>query len=343
MVDKGQVRLTSANDRRAVAPLAGVVSPSMPVMVLRDSSSGAEAYAPLSEGGGCVLRFGCVKEEVIANLRHLGETTGPALDALLQQSGGVDVHDLIVSGLHMGDDCHHRFKATTMTLLLTLHERLRELGWPSEQGQRIIDAVALNDYFALNLVVGASKAAAVAAEGVQGSSLVTAIARNGIDTGIQVSGQAGVWFTGEVEPVEATYIEPNQPGDAQPDTGDSCIVEVNSLGACALPAAPALARWFGGSPEALIELSTKLYKITLGEHPTFTLPWLEFRGAPAGIDCERAVREGISPQTETLLVTSDRHPHPAAVGLSSVPSAALEAACRSLQDTDVVGADAQGH
>jgi hypothetical protein len=326
-----EIALASCNDRRTVAPLAGVVSGSMPMLVVRVQDSGLEAYSPLSEGGGCVLRFGCTRDEAIARVRHNADVVAPALDELLGQAGGIDVFGLIEAGLHLGDDCHHRFRGMQLSLALELNDLADRLAWPVERRRLVVEAVSENAYFPLNLVMAASKAAALAAEGVTGSSIITAIARNGVETGIRVSGLPGRWFTAPVEPVVGIPVE--GPADAlrlEPDTGDSCIVEVNGLGAFALAGAPTLARWFGGTPQALIELTTEMYGIASAEHPRFTLPMLGFRGTPVGIDCRRAVELRTSPLTETLQVTLERHPHVAAIGYSRVPAAALAAALDAL-------------
>ena len=330
VVADGAVELAPGNDHAVAAPLAGVVSASMPVAVIRDEQTGAEAYSPLSEGGGRVLRFGCFDPETLAGLRRLGETLGPLFDRLLAEAGPIPLYEPIGTALHMGDDCHHRFQALKRLLALELLERCDAAGWPSGERQEAVGAVAGNDYFALNLVAAASKTAALAAEGVEGSSLVTAIARNGVETGVRLSGLPGEWFTAPVGPVEAVEVEPGAAAEADRDTGDSCIIEVNGLGACALACAPTLSRWFGGSYEAMSALASSMYELTLAEHPAFTIPALAYRGTPVGIDAERAAAVGAGPITETILVSPERTPPIAAVGHSRVPLDCLNRAVEAL-------------
>ncbi len=326
------LHLGSCNDRHAVAPLAGVVSPSMPMVVVQDSETGAEAYAPLNEGGGCVLRFGCTREQAISNLWDMAENIAPLLEQLLARGGGIELYPILSSALHMGDDLHHRFKAIQLLLAGTLSQRADALEFSTEHRRAIVNAVEQNDFFPLNLVMAASKAAASAAEGVHGSSLVTAIARNGRTTGIQVSGLPGRWFAAPVDRGTMVPFDAGSEVAGEPDTGDSCINEVNGLGACALAGAPTLARWFGGTTEALVALTDDMYRITVGEHPIFTIPSLGFRGTPTGFDCVKAVALAVAPITETLEVVLERHPHVAAVGLSRVPLAALRLAAAALDE-----------
>lgn len=328
MISAGQITLSPGNDHRTTSPLAGVVSPSMPMIVVR--SGDHEAYAPLNEGAGCVLRYGCVNDQVIANLHFLADELAPLLDHILANTGPLPVFDLVSRAVQMGDDCHHRFRALQMALMLELSERAEPAGTPTSGLQILRQAVLGNDFFALNLVMAAAKATALSAEGVAGSSLITVIGRNGTDTGIRISALPDQWFTAPVEPLNGVFIEGNTPDDANPDTGDSCIVEVVGLGAFALPAAPTLARWFGGSYESLVALSGEMVQITTGEHPLFTIPSLGFRGTPLGIDCQKVVSTGVTPITETLQTARTHRPGAVAIGISRVPMAAVKAALATL-------------
>jgi hypothetical protein len=329
-VAAGDLKLAAGNDHSVAAPLAGVVSPGMSMIVIRDMESGLEAYSPLSEGGGCALRFGCVGDGTLEVLRRLAHELGPLLDRLLLESGPIDLYALIQTALHLGDDCHHRFRALGMVLELELVERCESLGRGADERTAIRRAVADNAFFPLNLVAAASKAAALAAEGVNGSSLVTAIARNGVEAGVRLSGLPGDWFTAPVEPVTAIETTPGASEGADPDTGDSCIIEVNGLGAFALAGAPALSKWFGGDYRAMTELVAPMAEITLARHPVFTIPALGFLGTPVGIDAELALRAGVAPLTETILVTPDATPPIGAIGYGRAPIGALESAVAAL-------------
>jgi hypothetical protein len=268
-------------------------------------------------------------------LRWLAEELAPLFDRLLAETGPLDLYELAGSAVHMGDDCHHRFRALGTLLTLEIVERMEAGAWSAAERRALIRAVSENDFFPLNLVAAATKAAALAAEGVPGSSLVTAIGRNGVEAGVRISGLPDAWFTAPVEPVEAVETTPGSAAGADPDTGDSCIIEVGGLGACALAAAPALARWFGGTYEAMTELASTMYAITLGEHPRFTVPALGFRGTPVGIDAELATTTGIAPLTETILVAPDATPPIAAVGYSRVPIEALRSAVAAVRKREI--------
>jgi len=320
------LRLMPANDAGAAVPLGGVVSASLPVIMVE--AGGLEAYAPLNEGGGCVLRFGCDRDSAVAGLARLRDEVAPLLDRVLVAGGGIDVFELVATALQMGDDCHHRFRAVQLQLALALAERAVE--FPAAERRAVVEAVLGNDFFPLNVVMAAAKAACRSAEGVAGSSLVTAAGRNGREAGVQISALQGRWFTAPVEPAELFPLDVDAAAAAESDTGDSCVVELVGLGACALPAAPALARFFGGTQQSLESIADEMRVIATGDHPLFVVPATGFRGTPAGFSAAKSVELGIAPATETLRVALDRHPHAAAVGLCRVPLAALEAAVQTL-------------
>ncbi len=61
--------------------------------------------------------------------------------------------------------------------------------------------------------------------GIEGSTIVTAMSRNGTDFGVRVSGTGGRWYTARVEMPKGLYFSGYSEKDANPDTGDSAIVE----------------------------------------------------------------------------------------------------------------------
>jgi hypothetical protein len=156
-----------------------------------------------------------------------------------------------------------------------------------------------NDHFFLNLSMPAGKVAADLARDIPGSSLVVAMARNGTDFGIQVSGTGDRWFTAPAPDVVGMYLPGYGPDDANPDIGDSTITETVGYGGMAMAAAPAIVRFVGGSPEDAVRRTLEMYEITLAEHPAYQVPILGFRGTPAGIDVTLVARTGVTPAVNT--------------------------------------------
>jgi hypothetical protein len=295
----GEVEFEPCHHRGTVGPMAGVVSPSMWVFELRDEVHDRTAWCSLNEGLGRVLRYGAYGPEVIDRLRWMSEVLGPALQTAVQRHGPVDVRSIMAQMVQMGDEGHNRNRAGTLMLLRDLLPDLVESGLPSGDVARVARFVAGNDHFFLNLVMPAGKLITSAAAGIPGSTVVTTMARNGTDFGIQVSGTGGRWFTAPALTPDGLFLGSYGPDDANPDIGDSSITETMGLGGFVMAGAPAIVRFVGGTVPDAVRTSQLMYEITVGENPTFAVPALDFRGAPTGIDVTRVVRTGILPQINT--------------------------------------------
>ena len=294
----GRIRLEPCHHHSAVGPMAGVISPSMWLFELVDPVHGGRAYCSLNEGLGKVLRYGAYGPEVIERLRWMGTVLGPLLATAVRAHGPVDVRAIIAQMLQMGDEGHNRNRAGTSLFLREVLGTLVTAG----AGKDVADVaafVAANDHFFLNLVMPAAKLALDAARNVPGSTLVVAMARNGTDFGIQVSGTGDRWFTGPAQVPDGLYLGGYGPQDANPDIGDSAITETAGLGGFAMAAAPAIVRFVGGRVADALAASRRMYEITLAEHEAYQIPVFDFRGTPTGIDVTRVVRTGILPQINT--------------------------------------------
>jgi uncharacterized protein DUF1116 len=300
LVERGEVRLEPCHHRGAVGPMTGIVTPSMPVFVVANRRYGNRAFATLNEGLGRVLRFGATDESVVTRLTWLAAEAGPLLGRALRDTGGIDLRTLMAQALRMGDEMHQRNVAASALLARALMAPLARVTPDSRALARLAEFVASNDQFFLNVAMAAAKAWADPAAGVANSTMVTAMARNGTDFGLRVSGQADRWFTAPVQAPVGLYFPGFGPDDANPDMGDSAIVETIGLGACAMAASPAAARFVGagGAREALAA-TEEMQDISIAEHPHFRIAALAERGTPTGIDVRRVVETGITPLINT--------------------------------------------
>ncbi|MDJ0790466.1 MAG: DUF1116 domain-containing protein [Acidimicrobiia bacterium] len=297
---RGDIELSPCHHHSAVGPMAGVISPSMPVAVVHDDAGDGVAYSTLNEGLGKVLRYGAFAPEVIDRLRWMDSVLGPVLGAVLRTRGPVDLQSLIAQALQMGDDGHNRNRAVTSLFLRQIGSALIDgVDSPSDQRRAVFDFIDGNDHFMLNLVMAAGKLGSDAASGVDASSLVTVMARNGTEFGIRLSGTGNRWFTAPAPRVEGLYLGGFSADDASPDIGDSTITETVGLGGFAMAAAPAIVGFVGGTATGAVRRTLQMYEITLAEHPAYQIPMLEFRGTPVGIDAGLVVRTGIQPQINT--------------------------------------------
>ncbi len=302
LAQAGAVRFEPCHHHQAVGPMAGLMTPSMPVWILEDRSpggAGRRTFCTLNEGLGKVLRYGAYGPEVLERLRFMASVLAPVLAETLAVRGPIDLRALIAQALQMGDEGHNRNRAGTSLLFRELAPTLVSLGGDRRDLARVLQFIHANDHFFLNLTMPAAKCMLLAAEGVPYASMLTIMARNGTDFGIQVASLPGQWFTGPAGVVEGLYFPGFSAADANPDIGDSAITETAGIGAFAMAAAPAIVQFVGGTSELALATSRDMARITVGRNPTWTLPALGFVGTPSGIDVRRVAELGLLPRINT--------------------------------------------
>jgi hypothetical protein len=295
----GAVEFAPCHHHATVGPMAGIVTASMPVWILENTAFGNRAYSTLNEGLGKVLRYGAYDEEVITRLRWMEKVLAPLLRAALAALGPMDLRSLIAQALQMGDEVHNRNRAATSLLIRTLAPHLVRVPAPVDDLAAVLRFLDGNDHFFLNLSMAASKCSLDPAAGIPGSSMISVMARNGTDFGIQVSGLGARWFVAPAPMVDGLYLPGFSADDAAPDIGDSVITETAGLGGMAMAAAPAIVQFVGGSASQALAFTRRMYDITLAEHPAYKIPVLDFRGTATGIDLLKVVETGVVPVVNT--------------------------------------------
>ena len=296
----GAIEFAPCHHYHSVGPMAGIISPSMPVFILENKAFGNHAFCTQNEGLGKVLRYGGMGPDVYARLRWMETDLYPALDRALQSlPNGIDIKALISQALHMGDECHNRNRAATSLFLRAIAPALARTNQDNETLAKVIEFIDRNDHFFLNLSMPAGKSMLEPAEGVEGSTIVTVMARNGTDFGIRLAGMPERWFTAPAGKVQGLYFPQFTEQDANPDIGDSTITETAGYGGMAMAAAPAITKFVGGTPQLATQTTLEMYDITADEHEGFTIPALNCRGTPLGIDVRKVMETGILPQINT--------------------------------------------
>jgi hypothetical protein len=330
LVERGEVRFEPCHHHASVGPMAGVTTASMQVYIIENRAAGNRAYSNLNEGYGKVLRYGAYSEDVLARLRWMNDVLGPAVGEALARMGGLDLKSLIAQQLTMGDEGHNRNRAGSALFGRMLAPHLARVGLPAGELERVLRYFADNDLAVLNPVMAACKATMDAAHGVEGSTIVTCMARNGTDFGVRVSGLGDRWFVAPAEVPVGLYFPGFSAADANPDIGDSTITETAGIGAFAMAAAPAIVKFVGGSPAEAMQATLEMYEITAGENPAFGLPPLDFRGTPTGIDIRKVVRTGITPRINTGIAHRKPGIGQVGAGLVRPPMAVFEQAVEAM-------------
>ncbi|EID55991.1 DUF1116 domain-containing protein [Saccharomonospora xinjiangensis] len=330
LFETGGLTFEPCHHRSAVGPMAGVVSPSMWMFVVEDPDSGRRTYCSLNEGLGKVLRYGAYAPDVLERLRWMSNVLGPSLRDAVRATGPIDITGILTQMVQMGDEAHNRNRAGTLMLLRDLSPALVSSGHPATDVSDVLRFIGGNDHFFLNLAMPACKLALDAARDIEGSTMVVAMARNGTDFGIQVSGTGDEWFTGPAQLADGLFIGDFGPEDANPDIGDSAITETAGLGGFSMATAPPIVRFVGGTVPEALATTQRMYEITLAENPRWSIPILEFRGAPTGIDVSLVCRTGILPQINTGMAGKEPGVGQVGAGLVKPPAEIFPAALAAL-------------
>lgn len=324
LAQSGEIIFDSCHHHQAVGPMAGIISASMPVWVIENTTYQNRAYCTLNEGLGKVLRYGAYSQEVIEKLRWMEKTLAPVLKKGLEIIGPINLKTMIAEALQMGDEGHNRNRAGTSLLIRKLAPGLVRSGFDNETVASVLEFMNSNDHFFLNLTMPACKATMDPAHGIEGSTLVSTMARNGTEFGIRVSGLGDRWFTAPAEIVDGLYFPGYGPNDANPDVGDSVITETTGIGGFAMAAAPAITQFVGGSPSDAIKYTSMMYEITLSENTAYLVPSMDFRGTPTGVDIRKVVETGILPIINTGIAHKEAGVGQVGAGLVRPPMKCFE-------------------
>jgi hypothetical protein len=320
----------------AVGPMTGMTTASQPVMVVENRAFGNRAYCAINEGLGKVMRFGGNDAEVLDRLRWLKDVLGPALGRAVRETGGIALKPLIARGLTMGDEMHQRNVACSSLLLRQLAPALARTATGTAELAATLAFIGGNDQFFLNIAMAMGKSLTDPARGIAGSSVVTAMSRNGTDFGIRVSATGDRWFTAPVEMPTGIYFPGFSEKDANPDMGDSAIVETIGLGAFAMAAAPAVVGYVGaGRASQAATFTRSMAELTVGANPAWTIPAMDFAGVPTGIDIRLVVETGLAPTINTGIA----HREP---GVGQVGAGIVKAPLKCFEDALVAFAETMG-
>lgn len=330
MAANSEVALEPCHHHHATGPMAGIISPSMPVWIVENKTHGNRAFCNFNEGLGKVLRFGANHDDVLTRLRWMAEVLAPAIKQALAMSGDIELKPMIAQALHMGDECHNRNVAASGLLFRRLASHLARI----KNGPEVLEFIAANDHFFLNLSMAACKSMLDAASDIPHSSMVTVMARNGVNFGIRLSGTGDRWFQAPANPVNGLFFPGFGVNDAAADLGDSAITETAGIGGFAMAASPAIVKFVGGTPADAVRHSQAMHEITLTTQPAFTLPALNFVGSGCGIDARRVVDSNILPIINTGIAHKLAGVGQIGAGITTAPLACFLAGLTALSQGD---------
>lgn len=316
----GEIDFAPNHHYQAVGPMAGIISASMPVFIVENKKYGNLAYTNMNEGLGKCLRFGAYGDDVIKRLHWMKDVLYPVMKAALELTdNGVDMKSLVVQAIQSGDDCHNRNRAATALFAKQIAPYIALTDFDSKDISDVLKFMDGNEHFAINITMAMCKGIADAAHGIEGSTIVTAMTRNGVDFGIRVSGAGDQWFTAPANTPKGLFFPGFTQEDSNPDIGDSTITETIGIGGFAMAAAPAIVKFVGGTPADAIKYTKEMYEITTEENQNFMIPTMDFRGTPTGIDVLKVIETGILPRINTGMAHKDPGVGQVGAGLVMAP------------------------
>lgn len=300
LIESGAIKFDPCHEHKAVGPMAGVLSAHMPVHIVKNETNGDFAYCSINEGLGKVLRFGAYSKEVLDRLAFLRDEFMPVMQKAFALTDGIDIKLITAQALQMGDECHNRNKAATSLFYKQISQLILETDCEKAAIQKALSFIAGNDHYFLNLSMPACKLITEAGQNVPYATIVSTMARNGVEFGIKVSGiGTGEWFDYASNYIEGLYFPGYSKEDANPDIGDSAITETTGIGGMSMAGAPAIVQFVGGDVEDAFNTTKRMYGITTDINAAYAIPNMNFKGAPMGIDMLKVIESGVLPVINT--------------------------------------------
>jgi hypothetical protein len=326
----GEIAFDAAQNHGGIAGGVGSITASMPVMVIEDRTHGNISTHFVMEGLGRTLVSGFYDDAVLARLRWFRDSFAPMLGTAIRAVGGIDLRDIITEALCRGDELHNRNRAATSMLVNALVPGMIDAGASGKDIKQALTFLAGNPQFFVGCSLPAAALMLRAAQGIPGSSVVTAIGANSKDCALQISAFPGRWFSAPGEVPTGILQAGIAASDVTPGCGDSFVGELAGFGASVLPAAPALAPIIGASLDDAFRFAEDSYAVCVGEHPHYKVPALGFRGIPIGFDARKIVASGKRPVIDIAM--SHRKPGMGAIGMGIVspPMGCFEQAVQAL-------------
>lgn len=246
MLASGEVHLEAAMDYATVGSGTGIVTASVPLLVVEDKTTGISAGVFPGEGrfGGGFCGWGVYSPEIAANLAYMRDSMFPPLAAVLKDTGGFPLKDLFAEAIRMGDELHSCQKA--IDCLFTRAIIPYTLKCPN--AAELLDYFATTARFTHNFGQAASRAAllGVAAAGIKGA--LVAAGGNGVEYGVKFADNPSKWYTAPSPMIVGPYLVAGAKKENQlPWIGDSSITECRGWGGQIRPINPDFER---GTPRS---------------------------------------------------------------------------------------------
>ena len=238
LLESGGVKLAAACDYATNGSGYGIITKSVPLLIIEDRDYGSRAGLFPAEGrfGGGFCGWGVYSDEIAANLAWLRDVLFRDLVSVLKDAGGFPLKELFAEARRMGDELHSSQKAIDALFTRAIVPYALKCGNAAE----LLDYFASTNRFTHNFGQAASRALVLGLEAVGKRGFLTAAGGNGVEYGIKVAG-SDKWYVAPAPMIEGPYLVPGAKRENQlPWLGDSSITECRGWGGRIRPVNPAI-------------------------------------------------------------------------------------------------------
>ena len=239
LLERGEISLRPACDYATNGSGYGIVTRSVPLLIVEDRETGGAAGVFPSEGrfGGGFCGWGVYSPEIAENLRWMRDTLFPPISAILADCGGFPLRTLFDEALRMGDELHSSQRA--IDPLFT--RAIAPLALKCANSDALLEYFATANRFTHNFGQAASRALLLGLEARGERGFLTAAGGNGVEFGVKFAGETR-WRTAPAPMIEGSYLTPGARRENQlPWLGDSSVVECRGWGGLVRPVNPSFA------------------------------------------------------------------------------------------------------
>ena len=154
LIENGEIEFSPNHDHDAVGPMAGVISSSLPVLVVKNKKYGNICFGRFVENK---VQFGVFDKDAIQTLKFWSETLAPAIGKALRKTKGIDLKGIMARALHMGDELHNRPAAGTLLFASIIAPYLINVVDNKQELLAVTKYLAENEIFFLCMSMAACK------------------------------------------------------------------------------------------------------------------------------------------------------------------------------------------
>jgi hypothetical protein len=333
MCERGEVQFEPNHHHNSCGPMAGTITPSFPVFVVENRTFKHTVFCRPAD---LAQQFGDYNN--IKDIIWWRDGVAPYLSQGLRKRGPVALVPAIAKALEMGDEAHNRNDALGALLSNEFALGMLQAGVPNDKIIPVLEWFNYQNWGTgsgirafLGIVMTAAKAILDPTMGVEFSTIVSCMTRNGTDFGIRVAGLGDQWFTAPSPVPEGRFFGNYSQKDVGRDMGDSAITEAAGFGAYILQGAPGFIKGLPADYKKITQITEENLQVTTARSSLFPIPVFDFAGAPIGVDIRKVIKNNFEPWIDTGITHKDSGHRVIGRGFSRAPMEAFQKAHKAFE------------